>query len=58
MNDPIEYSKGWPARPLVHPLHDKGEIVVTKTMTGEILAVTRQDDEGRILRVIAEAGKD
>lgn len=33
----------------------KGEVVVTKTPEGEIIAVTRQDDEGRILSVIAEA---
>src|SRR5690606_24424488 len=31
------------------------EVVVTKTLEGEIVAVTRQDDEGRILSVIAEA---
>jgi|GEM_PF-3066630 len=33
----------------------KGEVVVTKTPEGEIIAVTRQDDEGRILSMIAEA---
>lgn len=30
-----------------------GEVVVTKTVSGEIVAVTRQDSEGRILSVIA-----
>lgn len=30
-----------------------GEVVVTKTRDGQIVAVTRQDDEGRILSVIA-----
>ena len=32
-----------------------GEVVVTKTATGQIVAVTRQDEEGRILSVIAES---
>lgn len=35
----------------------KGEVVVTKTQDGEIIAVTRQDEEGRILSVIAEADR-
>jgi hypothetical protein len=34
---------------------DIGEVVVTRNDAGEIVAVTRQDDEGRILSVIAEA---
>lgn len=33
----------------------KGEVVVTRNDAGAIVAVTRQDDEGRILSVIAEA---
>lgn len=33
----------------------KGEVVVTRTEDGEIVAVTRQDDEGRILEIIAES---
>lgn len=33
----------------------RGEVVVTKTEAGQIIAVTRQDEEGRILEVIAEA---
>lgn len=33
----------------------EGEIVVTKNQTGQIVAVTRQDEEGRILKVIAES---
>lgn len=35
----------------------EGEIVVTKTPAGRIIAVTRQDSEGRILSVIAEAAE-
>lgn len=35
----------------------KGEVVVTKNARGEIVAVTRQDEEGRILEVIAEPGE-
>ena len=33
----------------------EGDVVVTKTQDGRIVAVTRQDEEGRILSVIAEA---
>lgn len=33
----------------------QGEIVITKNEAGQIVAVTRQDEEGRILDVIAEA---
>ena len=33
---------------------EEGEIVVTKTDTGAIVSVTRQDAEGRILDVIAQ----
>lgn len=36
----------------------QGEVVVTKTPEGEIIAVTRQDDEGKILSVIAEADRE
>lgn len=35
----------------------KGEVVVTKDEAGYIVAVTRQDKEGRILSVIAEADR-
>lgn len=35
----------------------RGEVVVTKDDTGAIVAVTRQDEEGRILSVIAEADR-
>lgn len=35
----------------------RGEVVVTKTPEGEIIAVTRQDAEGKILSVIAEADR-
>lgn len=35
--------------------HAQGEIVVTKTPDGQIVAVTRQDEEGQILKVIAES---
>jgi hypothetical protein len=34
---------------------EQGEVVVTFTEDGRIVAVTRQDEEGRILSVIAEA---
>lgn len=37
-----------------HPAHE-GEVVVTKTQAGQIVAVTRQDEEGRVLSVIAES---
>lgn len=44
----------------IRALHDRlvveGEVVVTWHPDGRIVAVTRQDDEGRILKVIAEAG--
>lgn len=45
----------------VEPLHPQpqpqpqGEVVITKNESGQIVAVTRQDDEGRILTVIAES---
>lgn len=32
-----------------------GEVVVTKNEAGQIVAVTRQDDDGKILSVIAES---
>lgn len=35
----------------------QGEVVVTKHPDGRIVAVTRQDEEGRILKVIAEASQ-
>lgn len=35
-----------------------GEVVVTKTEDGQIVAVTRQDDEGRILSVIATSDSE
>lgn len=34
-----------------------GEVVVTKNEAGQIVAVTRQDDEGRILSVISESAR-
>lgn len=42
-----------PALPAQDP---RGEVVVTRKPNGEIVAVTRQDDEGNILSVIAERG--
>jgi hypothetical protein len=40
---------------LVEAVRDAGShVVVTRDSSGEIVAVTRQDDEGRILEVIAE----
>ena len=35
------------------PSADRGEIVVTKNDAGHIVAVTRQDEEGRILSVLS-----
>ncbi len=43
-----------PALPTQDP---RGEVVVTKKPNGEIVAVTRQDDDGNILSVIAERGE-
>ena len=37
------------------PADERGEVVVTFTQDGQIQAVTRQDEEGRILSVIAES---
>lgn len=34
----------------------EGEVVVTKNYLGEIILVSRQDEEGQILSVIAECG--
>lgn len=40
---------------LVEAVRDAASrVVVTRDSTGEIVAVTRQDDDGRILKVIAE----
>jgi len=36
---------------------DEGEIVVTKNLQGQIVAVTRQDEDGRILKVIDTSAK-
>lgn len=39
-----------------HPTpRPQGEVVVTRTEDGEIVAVTRQDEDGRVLSVIAES---
>lgn len=38
-----------------HP-HTRGEVVVTKDEQGDIVAVTRQDSEGKVLEIIAERG--
>jgi hypothetical protein len=40
---------------LMETLNEIGELVVTRHPDGRILAVTRQDADGRILKVIAEA---
>ena len=37
------------------PPTEPGEIVVTKNEAGQIVAVTRQDEEGRVLSVVAES---
>ena len=44
-----------PTPPSERPI---GEVVVTKTRDGQIVAVTRQDDEGRILSVIATSAPE
>lgn len=41
------------AQGIVEAYNEKnGEIVLTSTEDGELVAVTRQDEEGRILKVI------
>lgn len=42
------------AREAVEKLVSGSEVVVTRDSTGDIVAVTRQDEEGKILSVIAE----
>ena len=44
------------SNPHPHAEQPIGEVVVTKDEDGQIVAVTRQDDEGRILSVIATSG--
>lgn len=46
------YEAGWEAALADQPV---GHVVVTKDALGQIVAVTRQDDEGRILSVISES---
>lgn len=52
--------KAWQAALATQPqapqgaVTDKSHIVVTKTVEGAIVAVTRQDDEGRITEIIAQ----
>jgi hypothetical protein len=36
-------------------LAQQGHVVITKNEAGQILAVTRNDDEGRVLSVISES---
>ena len=40
---------------LAQKAEPQGEVVVTKDDAGQIVAVTRQDAEGRILSVVAES---
>jgi hypothetical protein len=40
---------------LAAPPQHEGEIVVTKNEAGQIVCVTRQDEEGRILKVLSES---
>lgn len=42
----------------LHEIAARGEVVVTRNPAGRIVAVTRQDEEGRILSVIAEAAQE
>lgn len=46
----------WVIRAMRNALVADGSVVVTKNAAGVIVAVTRQDDEGRILRIISEPG--
>lgn len=48
------FASGYQAAQATQPV---GEVCVTKNNTGAIVAVTRQDSEGRILKVIAEVDK-
>lgn len=41
----------------IAPTEPEGDIVVTRSEDGQIVAVTRQDEEGRILSVIAESAQ-
>ncbi len=34
-----------------------GDVVVTKNLDGQILAVTRQDEDGQVLKIIAMSEK-
>lgn len=45
----------WQARPHYGPMPVAGEVVATKDEAGQIVAVTRQDSEGKILSIIAES---
>ncbi|EMP7455203.1 hypothetical protein RX598_006351 [Pseudomonas aeruginosa] len=48
--------QGWQARAaLAQPSPKPGELVVTRNEVGAIVAITRQDAEGRVLNVLAEA---
>jgi hypothetical protein len=44
--------EAWRARAAVAPPRERGGVVVTTNERGECIAVTRQDDEGRILSTI------
>jgi hypothetical protein len=44
--------RAWQARAAVAPPRERGGVVVTTNERGECIAVTRQDDEGRILSTI------
>lgn len=45
---------GWDQAIATMRATEQGHVVVTRNQAGQIVAVTRQDEEGRILKVIAE----
>ncbi|PZQ69583.1 MAG: hypothetical protein DI563_19380 [Variovorax paradoxus] len=49
------FTNGWDRALSTHHAAPAGEVVVTKNSTGQIVAVTRQDEEGRVLSVIAQS---
>jgi len=54
---PVFFALAWltPLFTRPEPTSERGEVVVTFSQDGQIQAVTRQDEEGKILSVIAES---
>ena len=42
-------------REAIKTIEQEGEVVVTKNQDGHIVCVTRQDEDGRILKIISES---